>query len=76
MPKLKSSVPSPMEVWRMIEEEMNRQGMTRYQLSQEAGVSQNQLSRMANGHGACRYETLAKLADAVNLAIIVKIEKG
>jgi transcriptional regulator with XRE-family HTH domain len=48
---------------------------TRYRLSKETGIAQSQLSRLMAGKEGLSYEYLEKLADALELEIVIRPAK-
>ncbi len=48
---------------------------TRYRLSQETGIPQSQLSRFMTGEKGVSFEALERLAEALDVEIIVRLRK-
>ena len=47
-------------------------GKSRYELSKETNIAQSQLSRLMNKKAGVRFETLERLAEALDLEIIIR----
>ena len=51
---------------------MAASGQSRYAIAHAAGIAESQLSRFARGHARLSVETAERLADALDLEIIVR----
>jgi len=47
-------------------------GQTRYRIAKETGIAASQLCRLVNGESGLRVESIEKLADYLELEIIVR----
>jgi plasmid maintenance system antidote protein VapI len=58
-----------------IREAVERSGRSRYELARSSGVTESQLSRLVNGQRALRSDSIDRLAEALDLEIILRPKK-
>jgi len=59
-----------------IRKAMAASGRSRYEIAHTAGIAESQLSRFARGQARLSVETAERLADVLNLEIIVRPKRG
>lgn len=55
-------------MWKLIQKELKRQGMSAYRLSKITGLSQNTLQNYKNGHEPS-FSNVVKIADALGVSL-------
>lgn len=55
-------------MWKLIQKELKRQGMSAYRLSKITGLSQNALQNYKNGHEPS-FSNVVKIADALGVSL-------
>ncbi len=59
----------------IVRKTMETSGKTRYQIWQETGIDQSHLRKVLSGEARLSYENLERLAEALDLEIIVRPKK-
>lgn len=57
-------------LWKLIKNQMDKQGMSAYRLSKITGLSQNTLQNYKNGHEPS-FSNVVKIADALGVSLDV-----
>lgn len=55
-------------LWKLIQKELKKQGMSAYRLSKITGLSQNTLQNYKNGHEPS-FSNVVKIADALGVSL-------
>ncbi len=64
------------EVLDQIREAIRASGKTRYRLSKETSIPQSQLSRLMTGESGLSIESLERLAEVLDLEIIIRPKRS